>query len=152
MGKRIVFSDATWYINPEKVSELQKLLKGCDQGTTFTCNQNQEHANIGLMVIDCDEYALSIWEEAKKSIQVDRTLHDQNVINSLVKDLKLFDNSKIVARWPESLKVWNSDFRNSFLALKIFTPSSEDKFTRDIFRYESMKTYGYHLNKTFNVQ
>ena len=159
MGKRIVFSDATWYINPDKVDELQKLCTKCDYGMTFARNQNQEQANIGLMVIDCDKESLGVWEKCKATIQSDRTLHDQNVINDIIKNCKLFDNTKVVARWPESVEVWNSVFKNSFLALKIFTPSSEDKHTRDMFRYECMKTYGYpltnvswYLNKTFNVQ
>ena len=147
MGKRIIFSDVTWYINPEKVKELQILCRQCEYGMTFARNQDEKYINIGLIVIDCNEESLLVWEECKKIIQNDRNLHDQYVITTILKDYKIFDNKKIVARWPEELNVWNSEFKGSFLALKIFTPSNENKVTRDKFRHNYMNIYGYKLSE-----
>ena len=71
---------------------------------------------------------------------------DQNIINNLlVNDVQLFDNTKIVARWPEEVEVWNNSLKNTFLALKIFTASADDKKSRDAFRSNIMKSYGYFL-------
>ena len=146
IGNRIVFSDATWYINPEKVYELYQLVKNAKKGTTFAQNHNEKYTNIGFMVIDCDLVSLKLWEDAKQIITENRSLHDQNIINNLlVNDVQLFDNTKIVARWPEEVEVWNNSLKNTFLALKIFTASADDKKSRDAFRSNIMKSYGYFL-------
>jgi hypothetical protein len=144
IGTRIVFSDVTWYINTHKVEELKKLI--CEAGYGITFARNKDFGlNIGLLAIDCNNETLKIWEEAKKTIENNNSLHDQTVVHNMINNPQIFDNKKIVARWPEHLD------KDAFLALKLFTPATESKFVRDTFRYKIMELYGYPLIDKIDV-
>jgi glycosyltransferase involved in cell wall biosynthesis len=143
IGKRIVFSDVTIYVNPNKVKELYSLVCNASSGMTFARNAQLDEINICFMTVDCTHETLQIWEEIMGKIGPSD--HDQYIVNCVVKNPQLFEAHEVIARWPVDVSTWYSYNRDSFIVLKIFTPSNECKTTRDGFRYSVMKDYGYPI-------
>jgi len=144
MGERIVFTDATWYINPNKVDELYELMKKSFYGMNFCNNSGDGNLNIGIICLDCNEKNLLFWEHILNEFNKDpQNSHDQRLVEANIKNPNLYDPNKIVARWPVSKDIWKEKYEKSFLMLKIFTSSSANKEERDNFRYKIMNDYGY---------
>jgi hypothetical protein len=143
IGKRIVFSDATNYVNPNKVKELHSLVCNASSGMTFARNSQIDEINICFMTIDCTHETLQFWEDILGKIGPNDC--DQYIINCAVKNPQFFEAHKIIARWPVDTSTWHSRDGDSFLVLKIFTPSGLCKKARDEFRYNIMKEYGYPI-------
>ena len=141
MGRRIVFSDVTWYVNPHKIHELYNLVTNAPKGMTFARNGGLDEINIGFMVIDCDEKTLALWQTCLDTLGPKD--HDQYRISCLVDKPNFFPLKKVVARWPVDIETWKTHFKSEFLMLKIFTWADDTKVNRDSFRYKSMKDYGY---------
>jgi hypothetical protein len=140
LGARIVFSDATWYFHPARVGALAGLLATCGPAA-FAQNADGPDLNIGLFALDCTDAALALWSEVLRRVRADRELHDQSVVAALSVGHALLPSELVVARWPSR----EDPHRATFLALKIFTPSSESKAVRDSFRRHAMARYGYAL-------
>ena len=140
LGTRIVFSDVTWYFSSARVPELASLLETCGP-MAFAQNEDGPDLNIGLFVLDCTEATLALWSEALRRVRADANLHDQTVVACLSVGHALLAPDRIVARWPSK----RVPYSESFLALKIFTPSAEPKSVRDSFRRNVMAQYGYAL-------
>lgn len=151
IGKKIVFSDVTWYVNPDRVNELKDLVNFTIPNIMFANNSGDNTANIGFMVINCNGETLSIWEKALEIIKDNPNAHDQTIIMNLVANPSFFNSNKIVCRWPPSKEDWDKNYRNNFLMLKIFTPSDQNKISRDNFRIETMKEYGYDIFSNSNA-
>lgn len=145
IGRRIVFSDVTIYVNPYKVEELHALVSNALSGMTFMRNSGLDEINIGFMTIDCTHDSLMLWENILVSIGPND--HDQGVVSKMIQHPQFFDASKCIARWPIDTASWNSHDRDSFIVLKIFTPSNEPKISRDNFRLLTMNDYGYYIDK-----
>lgn len=145
MGKKIVFSDVTWYVNPNKVTELKNLIDFTFSDMTFANNGGVNTINIGFIVINCTQKNIDIWEKALEILKKDNNAHDQSIITELVKNPSLFNSKKIVCCWPPSKEEFNIKFKNDFLMFKIFTPCNQDKITRDTFRMNTMKEYGFDI-------
>lgn len=141
IGRRIVFSDATLYINFQKVKELYELVASAPQGMTFTRNADEEILNICFMAIDCTYDVLTQWETILHSIGPND--HDQIVVNNIIRNYNFFDATKCIARWPLDVNTWTERYKSSFLVLKIFTTSFDTKKIRDEFRMSVMREYGY---------
>jgi hypothetical protein len=140
LGARIVFSDVTWYFNETRVDALASLLETCGP-MAFAQNADGPDLNIGLFVLECTDAALAMWTEALRRVRDDANLHDQTVVAELCVEHTLLPPHLVVARWPYA----RDPYRETFLALKIFTPSAEPKCVRDSFRRHAMARYGYTL-------
>ena len=140
LGARIVFSDVTWYFCQSRVAELTSLLETCGP-LAFAQNADGPDLNIGLFVLDCTDTTLAMWSEALRRVRENAELHDQTVVADLRVGHVLLPPHLVVARWPHTI----DPYKNTFLALKIFTPSSEPKCVRDSFRRHAMARYGYAL-------
>jgi hypothetical protein len=142
LGARIVFSDVTWYFNAAKVPALRDLLATCGP-LAFAQNADVPAPNIGLVALDCTERNLALWCEALRRVESDSELHDQTVVADVLKEAPyaLLPPALVVARWPHAV----DPHRETFLALKIFTPCNERKSVRDSFRRNAMARYGYRL-------
>jgi hypothetical protein len=140
LGRRIVFSDVTWYFSASKIGELASLLETCGP-LGFAQNEDGHDLNIGLFVLDCTQSALALWTEALRRVTEDANLHDQTAVESLSVGHALFAPDRVVARWPNK----RNPHSETFLALKIFTPSAQPKSVRDSFRRHAMAQYGHTL-------
>lgn len=141
LGKRIVFTDVTWYINPLKIKELFEIIKNSSYGMSFCNNNGNGDLNIGICCIDCNNNTLKIWEDILEKFNENPNSHDQTIVSKQISNPNLFDESKIVARWPELKSIWDITYAQTYLMLKIFTPSNTDKKTRDTHRNKFMKEY-----------
>jgi hypothetical protein len=140
LGERIVFSDVTWYFNETRVDALASLLEKCGP-MAFAQNADGPDLNIGLFVLECTDATLAMWSEALRRVREDANLHDQTVVAEMCVEPTLLPQHLVVARWPHA----RDPYRETFLALKIFTPSAEPKCVRDSFRRQAMARYGYTL-------
>jgi hypothetical protein len=143
LGNRIVFTDATWYINSSKIEELEKHIIECKYGMTFCNNNGNGDINIGIIVIDCNEKTLNFYNSILSEINSDKTKHDQTLVNEKISNPNLLDSHKFMALWIDDYDKWIMDYKDNFIMLKIFTNSSNDKETRDNFRLDSMKKLGF---------
>jgi hypothetical protein len=107
----------------------------------FAQNADSPDLNIGLFVLECTDDTLAMWSEALRRVRENANLHDQRVVAELCVEPTLLPPHLVVARWPHAC----DPYRESFLALKIFTPCSEPKCVRDSFRRQAMARYGYTL-------
>lgn len=145
IGHRIVFSDATLYVNPQKVKELYKLVRDAPNGMTFMRNDSTDEINLCFISIDCTLDVLHTWETILGMIGPND--RDQYIASKVIHNPHFFEASKCVAQWPVDIALWNSRHRESFLVLKIFTQTNESKSVRDAFRLAVMNYYGYHIDK-----
>jgi glycosyltransferase involved in cell wall biosynthesis len=143
LGSRIVFTDATWYINPLKIDELEKQILECKYGITFCNNQGNGDLNIGIMIIDCNEKILHFFNGILNEIKNDNTKHDQILVNDKISNPNLLDYNKFIASRFIDLDKWNHIYKDNFIMLKIFVNSTDDKKTRDNYRMECMNKLGY---------
>jgi glycosyltransferase involved in cell wall biosynthesis len=144
LGKRIVFSDACWGIQAGKTRELEELVRRCKSGMTFTDNDGNGDINIGMVVMDCNEECLAFWKDILTKVQNSNIL-DQRIINSAIPTPNLLDWKKIVAKCPVSQQKWETEYKNEFLMLKVFTASNQEKKARDEYRLRFMKQYGFNI-------
>ena len=146
LGSRIVFTDATWFINVEKINELENVITECNYGMTFCNNGGNGDLNIGIIIIDCNKKILEFFSNVIQEIKFDRTKHDQKFINEKISNPNLLDCHKFIASSFIEYNVWNKLYKDNFIMLKIFVNSTADKKTRDTYRLECMKKYGYFTN------
>lgn len=140
MGNKIVFSDATWYVNKNKVGELYDLINLTNYGMTFANNSNNGDLNIGIICLDCNETILNFWNDVLTTLQNNVNFHDQKIVNSKIQHPNLFDYKKIISFYPGGDNCEQFD-KTVFLMVKIYTLSSQNKQQRDSFRMEWMKNY-----------
>jgi len=146
LGSRIVFTDATWYINVEKINELENTISRCNYGITFANNEGNGDLNIGIIVVDCNKKILEFFSNVIQEIKLDKTKHDQKLINRQISNPNLLDCYKFIASRFIECDIWNKLYRENFIMLKIFVDSTTDKKIRDTYRLECMKKYGYFVN------
>lgn len=143
IGKRIVFTDATWYINPNKLTELENEISNCKYGMTFGNNGQIGDINIGIIILDCNNTILEFWKDILEKLKGNSELHDQTLVCEKLKTFNLLDTDKFIAKSFIPVDTWNNLYRDNFIMLKIFTCSADDKKSRDDYRIDCMKKYGY---------
>lgn len=123
---------------------MEEQITECKYGITFCNNEGNGDLNIGIIIIDCNEKILHFFSEILDEIKKDNTKHDQTLINNKIcHKPNLLDHTKFIASRFIDLDRWNSTYRDNFIMLKIFVDSTADKKTRDNYRIECMKKYGY---------
>ena len=81
MNNKILFSDATLYVNPNKTDELFDYLNEMIVNKDIVLRKDNESYNIGFMLINCNEKNLKFWEKCldlmKQKISSGESVHDQ---------------------------------------------------------------------------
>ena len=113
---------------------------------TFCNNGGNGDVNIGIIIIDCNKKILEFFSNVIQEIKFDRTKHDQKLINEKISNQNLLDCHKFIASSFIPYDIWNKLYKDNFIMLKIFVNSTADKKTRDTYRLECMKKYGYFTN------
>jgi hypothetical protein len=153
MNKYIIFSDATIFVNKEKLPELETFI-------TENISKNkdiifaylpQDPINIGFMLIKCNEKTLFFWEEILKIMQNNLNCWDQWLVNKLILDpaykidYDFFDNNKV---WVGDL-IPKENLGSFFIYKSTLNPRSDRQKVRLGYLLESSlidkKTHDFYL-------
>ena len=133
LGKKIVFSDCTLYL--QNIYKLYNIIDKCTK-TTYAKNSVNGDINIGIIVLFCTESELKFWNDVLQNINSNVT--DQDVVNKLIKkyDYSTFDRNDVFCNYiiEENKHVIPSEF----CVLKLFTPSNANKYDRFIQRLNTL--------------
>jgi hypothetical protein len=128
LGKTIIFSDCTLYINDKRTIELQSYIDAwCGKVDIVFCdNTINRQVNIGLMLLDCNNRTQYFWRRVSKDFRLnswDQQLVNKNLgIIGILRHLRfpsitwsIFERSKIFCgyRFPQ-------EFLESFFIFKQF--------------------------------
>lgn len=134
LGKKIVFSDCTLYL--QNVERLQSIINSCKKTTYAKNSINEGDINIGLIVLICDKIELKFWNDVLASMKSDVT--DQGVVNELLKNHPhdTFDRNDVFCNYitEENKHI----IPQQFCVLKLFTESNADKYNRFIQRLNTL--------------
>lgn len=86
MNNYILFSDATIFVNKNKMNEFSEYVSECmlkNNDIMFTYLK-QDPINIGFMLINCNEKTLSFWENVLNIMKSQPNQWDQGVVNRLL--------------------------------------------------------------------
>ena len=128
LGKFIIFSDATIFVNTNLVDQLPVFFNRykCND-LTFANNFINEDFNIGLILIKCTQETLSFFEKVLEKLKNTKNSWDQEIVNQQIKEnniLKIskFCSNSIMCRWK-----FDNQYRDSFLIFKSFIRHKTDK-------------------------
>ena len=134
LGKKIVFSDCTLYL--QNVERLQSIINSCKKTTYAKNSINEGDINIGLIVLICDKTELKFWNDVLASMKSDVT--DQDIVNELLKKHPhdTFDRTDVFCNYitEENKHI----IPRQFCALKLFTERTADKYNRFIQRLNTL--------------
>jgi len=147
-GKKIVFSDVTWYFKKECVHAVKNLIEKCTK-TTFarnSTNGGDKDINFGILCIDCNDINMGYVKKCIDVIQNDPSLHDQAVAAHTFRDYEMFPVDVF------RCKYLNHDENSipEFMGLKLFTPSNWNAVNRYKFRMDSMSRLNLSLDPKNN--
>ena len=133
LGKKIVFSDCTLYL--QNVEKLQNIISCCKK-TTYAKNSTGSDINIGLIVLICDKIELKFWNDVLMNMNSDVT--DQDVVNKLIKTHPhdTFDRNYVFCNYITEQN--KHVIPSQFCVLKLYTESNADKYNRFIQRLNTL--------------
>ncbi len=134
LGKKIVFSDCTLYL--QNVERLQNIINSCKKTTYAKNSINEGDINIGLIVLICDKIELKFWNDVLARMKSDVT--DQNIVNGLLKNhpRDTFDRNDVFCNYITEKN--KHIIPQQFCVLKLFTESTADKYNRFIQRLNTL--------------
>jgi hypothetical protein len=126
MNNKILFTDATIYINPNKTDELYSYLN------KITCDGEVDIAlvpyNIGFMLLNCNNKTLNFWEKVleimKKKMDLGEKVHDQSLaVQLFLNEIDEYKCNLNVAEFdPKIIFISNhlgDDVKNKYLVFKM---------------------------------
>jgi len=134
LGKKIVFSDCTLYL--QNVEKLESIINSCKKTTYAKNSINEGDINVGLIVLICNKIELKFWNDVLANMSSDVT--DQDVVNELLKNHRhdTFDRNDVFCNYitEENKHI----VPQQFCVLKLFTERTADKYNRFIQRLNTL--------------
>jgi len=93
IGERIIFSDATLFINNKNIHKLHDYLLQYTEDLVFINEFQNNCYNIGFMLIQCNEKTQKYFEQVLFLLQNKTFTHDQACMNHLIKSNQFPDIS-----------------------------------------------------------
>lgn len=122
MGTSIIFTDATIFINSNKINEIGIFFeKYLDNDLCFADNNGKGYYNIGIILIKCNVKTLTFFEnvltDLTSKLGWDQAIINDHLYNNTKLVVNIFDREKIYCNWE-----FNPSYKNTFLIYKSFIP------------------------------
>jgi len=150
MGKSIIFTDATIFINSKNVNELANFFNTyIDNDICFADNDGTGYYNIGIILIKCNLKTLSFFENVLSDL-INFKGWDQDIINKHLCDnnnlkINIFNREKIYCDWK-----FNLLYKDTYLIYKSFIHHNTNIIKNFNQRLDIFKKFELITNEEYN--
>ena len=150
MGKSIVFSDATIFINAQNKSKLNDFFNEyAHNDLCFADNDGTGYYNIGIILIQCNNNTLTFFENVLNDL-VQSKGWDQDIVNRHLYHTHLkvdrFQREKIYCDWE-----FNTNYKDSYLIYKSFIHHDKNIHKNFNQRFDLLKKYDLITQEEYNA-